>query len=83
VNLKKIRPPNFDGEMEEGAKSWLLNMGKYFQIYNYSGNLRARLAIYQLNGKDVIWWQETKTIKKLRETKSLGKYLRNTLNINT
>jgi hypothetical protein len=41
-------------------------MGKYFQIYNYSRNLRARLEIYQLNGKVVIWWKETKTINKIR-----------------
>jgi hypothetical protein len=33
--FKKIRPPSFDGESEEGEKAWLLNMGKYFQIYNY------------------------------------------------
>ena len=39
--FKKIRPPNFDGEIEEGEESWLLNMGKYFQIYNYSRNLSA------------------------------------------
>jgi hypothetical protein len=54
--FKKIIPPSFDGETEEGTKSWILNMGKYFQIYNYYGNLRGRLEIYQLNGKAAIWW---------------------------
>jgi len=46
-DLKKIRPPNFDGEFEEGEKAWILNMGKYFQIYNYLGNLRVRFSMYQ------------------------------------
>jgi hypothetical protein len=49
--FKKIRPPNFDGESEEGEESWLLNMSKYFQIYNYPGNLRARLVVYQVEWK--------------------------------
>jgi hypothetical protein len=54
--FKKIKPPSFDGGNEEGEESWLLNVGKYFHFCNYSGNLRARLAVYQLNGKVVIWW---------------------------
>jgi hypothetical protein len=54
--FKKIRTPIFDGEMEEGAKSWLPNVGKYFHIYNYSGNLRDIFLVYHLNGKYVIWW---------------------------
>jgi hypothetical protein len=52
--FKKIIPPSFDGEYEEGVESWLLNMGNYLQIYNYLGNLRSRLVVYQLNGKVVI-----------------------------
>jgi hypothetical protein len=55
--FKKIRPPNSDGETKEGEKSWFLNMGKYLHIYYYSRNLMARLTVYQLNGKVVIWWQ--------------------------
>ena len=54
--FKKIKPPIIDGEFEEGAQAWLLNMGKYSQIYNNPGNLRARLSIYKLNHKDAIWW---------------------------
>jgi hypothetical protein len=41
-------------------------MGKYFHIYNYPRNLRDRLVAYQLNGKYVIWWEETKTMNKGR-----------------
>jgi hypothetical protein len=58
--FKKTRPANFEGETKEGAEAWLLNMGKYFQIYNYFGNLRDGVEIYKLNGKDAILWKETK-----------------------
>jgi len=34
-DFEKMRPPNFDGESEEGVEALLLNMGKFFQIYNY------------------------------------------------
>jgi hypothetical protein len=54
--FKKIRPPSFDGESEGGSRGLASEHGKYFQIYNYPGNLRARLVMYQLNGKYSIWW---------------------------
>ena len=56
--FKKIKPPTFNGETEKGeeAESWLSEMKKYFQIYNYSNQLKARMAIYNLSGKADIWW---------------------------
>ena len=38
----------FNGEVENGekAKAWLLGMQKYFQIYNYSDRMKARMAIF-------------------------------------
>jgi hypothetical protein len=48
-------------------------MEKYFQIYNYSRNLRARLELYQLKEKNVIWWQETKMINKIRSNELSSK----------
>ena len=46
--FKKIKPPTFNGETKKGeeAKSWLSKMNKYFQIYNYSNQLKARMAVY-------------------------------------
>ena len=44
----KIKPPTFDGEAEEMAEAWIINMNKYFQVYEYNIKLYARLAIYQL-----------------------------------
>jgi len=61
--FRKIRPPTFEGESEEGAKEWLLNISKYFQLYNYSSNLKARLTILQLNGKALVWWQDLKSFQ--------------------
>ena len=51
--FKKIKPPTFNGEAEkwEEAESWLYGMKKYFHIYNYSNQLKARMAIYNLSGK--------------------------------
>ena len=42
-------------------------MKKYFQIYNYSNQLKARMAIYNLTGKADIWWQDLKRVKGIRE----------------
>ena len=55
--FKKIKPPTFNDETEKGeeAESWLSGMKKYFQIYNYSNELKARMAIYNLTGKEDIW----------------------------
>jgi len=62
-----IKPPNYNGEAEEVADAWLINMNKYFQIYEYNENLRARLAIYQLQGKATLWCEEIKTFKEINE----------------
>ena len=47
--FRKIKPPHFDGEQGEAVEAWLINMNKYFQLYEYDHNLKARLAIFQLN----------------------------------
>lgn len=46
--FQKIKPPLFDGELEEAAEAWLINRNKYFQLYEYDHNLKARLAIFQM-----------------------------------
>lgn len=42
-------------------------MNKYFQIYEYNHNLKACLAIYELQGKATLWWEEIKTMCKIDE----------------
>eukprot|EP00253_Pinus_taeda_P013536 PITA_13536 len=65
--FRKIKPPHFDGEQEEAAKAWLINMNKYFQLYEYDHNLKAQLAIFQLQGKATLWWEEVKIVKGVTE----------------
>eukprot|EP00253_Pinus_taeda_P030099 PITA_30099 len=65
--VRKIKPPHFDGEQEEVAEAWLINMNKYFQLYEYDHNLKARLAIFQLQGKATLWWEEVKIVKGVTE----------------
>ena len=61
-DFKKIKPPTFNGETKKGeeAEAWLSRMKKYFQIYNYSNQLKARMPIYNLMRKADIWWQDIK-----------------------
>jgi hypothetical protein len=67
--FKKIKPSTFDGESRTGeeVEAWLLDIKKYFQIYNYSSNMKVRMAIYNLKGKVSIWWQDLKLAKGLKE----------------
>ena len=40
----------FNGEIEKGEEeeAWLSKMKKYFQIYNYYDELKAKMAIYNM-----------------------------------
>ena len=59
----------FNDKVEKGeeAEAWLSGMKKYFQIYNYLDRLKARMAIYNLTGKENIWWQDIKKVKNIKE----------------
>ena len=65
--FRKIKLPHFDVEQEEAAEAWLINMNKYFQLYEYDHNLKARLAIFQLQGKATLWWEEVKIVRGVNE----------------
>ena len=67
--FKKLKPPIFNGDTKKGeeAESWLSGMKKYFHIYNYSNQLKARMDIYNILGKVDIWWQDLKRVKGIRE----------------
>ena len=64
-----IKPPSFNDETQKGeeAKAWMSGMKKYFQIYNYSNQLKAIMEIYNLTGKAGIWWQDIKRNKGIKE----------------
>ena len=44
-------------------------MSKYFQVHNYSSEMKDHLSIYNLNGKEARWWRDLKHTKRdeLRE----------------
>ena len=67
--LKKAKPPTFDSEVKIGqeAEAWLLGIKKYFQVHDYSGNMKARVAIFNLNGRASIWWEHFKQVKRISE----------------
>ena len=71
MEFLKIRAATDEGEVNTGenSKEWLLGMSKYFQVHKYSSAMKARLAIYNLNGKASRWWRDLKHTKKyeLRE----------------
>ena len=60
--FKKIKPTNLDGESRTGeeVEAWLLDIKKYFQIYNYSRDMKVRMAVHNLKGKEIIWWKDLK-----------------------
>ena len=64
--FQKIRALTYEGEVKTGEKAeeWLLGMSKYIQFHNYSSEMKAQLAIYNLNGKEARWWRDLKNTKK-------------------
>jgi hypothetical protein len=67
--FKKSKPPTFDGEIKKGeeAEVWLLGLKKYFRVHDYSENLKARITIFNLNGKASIWWEDLRNVKGIHE----------------
>ena len=55
--FKKARPPTFNGEVKSGqeAEARLLGMKKYFQVQDYFRNMKARVSIFNMNGRTSIW----------------------------
>jgi hypothetical protein len=80
--FRKAKPPSFDGEIKKGeeAEAWLLGLKKYFRVHDFSENLKARVATFNLNGKASIWWEDLKNMKGVREEdlswKRFEKYFR-------
>jgi hypothetical protein len=73
--LRKIKPPTFDGEnkMGEDAKAWLLGIRKYFLLHNYPSNLEAKITI---QGKYSNWWDQLKQVKHIDERRISSKHFK-------
>jgi hypothetical protein len=61
----------------EEYEAWILGMKIYFQVHDYSGNMKARVAIYNMNGRASIWWEDLKNVKKISEMKITWKLFKN------
>ena len=50
--FKKARPPTFNGEIniDQEAEVWILGMRKYFQVQDYSRNMKARVEEHPYGG---------------------------------
>ena len=45
----------------------MLGLKKYFIFHDYSENLKALIAIFNLNGKVSIWWEGLRNVKGIHE----------------
>jgi hypothetical protein len=69
--LRKLKPPSFDGEREreDDVEAWFLGLRRYFQLHNYSSNLEARISTYHLHGKVAMWWDQLKQVEHINENR--------------
>ena len=52
-------------------------MKKHFQVQDYSGNMKARVSIFNLTRIASIWLEHFKKVKKINERKILWKQFHN------
>ena len=48
-------------------------MKKYFQFQDYSGNMKARVGIFNLDERASIWWENFRKMKKINERRIVWK----------
>jgi hypothetical protein len=67
--LKKIKPPTFNGEHRKGeeVEAWLLEIKKHFQLHDYPSRVETRIATYHLQEKETMWLDQRKQAKHLDE----------------
>lgn len=75
--FRKARLPTFDGTDKVGqeAEAWLLGMERYFKIQEYSKKEKARITIFSLNGRALIWWEHLLEVKGIKDKYLKEKYL--------
>ena len=53
--------------------AWLLGMRKYFQVQDYFGNMKERVAIFNLGRRASIRWEHHRQAKKINGRKIVWK----------
>jgi hypothetical protein len=56
-----------DKKKEEDAETWLFGMRKYFQLQKYSSHAEGTTAMYQLKGKESMWWDQILHMHHIKE----------------
>ena len=66
--FKKEKMPTFDGDMKklEDAEAWILGMNKFFELHNYTDNMKAKVVIFSIKGKVDIWWEDFKWVRDIK-----------------
>lgn len=54
----KGNPPTLDGEFKKpnDVEAWFLVMKKFFELQDYTENMKAIIVISSLKRKAYIWW---------------------------
>ena len=47
----------------EDTKAWLLGMKKFFELHDYSKNIKSKITTFSFKGKAYIWWEGVKHVK--------------------
>ena len=51
-------------------------MRKYFQVQDYFGNMKSRVAVFNLTGRASIWSEHHREVKKVNERRIVWKQFR-------
>src|SRR5215475_14516755 len=59
----KYQPPAFRGKFDaQAAEDWLIRMEKIFEVLGCPTEVKAKMAIYKLEGDADRWWKNTTLI---------------------
>jgi hypothetical protein len=47
-----------------------IRIEEVFPVHNYSGNMKARVATFNLTGGASIWWEDLKNVKGITKKES-------------
>ena len=74
--FRKARSPTFNGDIknDQEAEAWLLGTRKYFQVQDYSRNMKARVAIFIFSGRASILWEHFRKVNNIRDRNIMWKH---------
>jgi len=66
--FKKEKPPTFDWYVKkmEDVEDWILGLNKFFELHNYTDNMKAVVVIFSLRDKVDIYWEYLKWIRDIK-----------------